>query len=102
MFPIGVAQVVLRGTCSPLLRSSCPIGIPMLVRVGRVLTTLSTGAAAPPSRVLTACVSPQKGFTPLHVAAKYGKVRLAELLLEHDAHPNAAGKVNLKSLLLLG
>lgn len=41
-----------------------------------------------------ACVSPQKGFTPLHVAAKYGKVRVAELLLEHDAHPNAAGKVS--------
>lgn len=29
------------------------------------------------------------------MAAKYGKVRVAELLLEHDAHPNAAGKVSL-------
>lgn len=45
--------------------------------------------------VLTACVSPQKGFTPLHVAAKYGKARVAEVLLERDAHPNAAGKVSL-------
>lgn len=45
--------------------------------------------------VPTACVSPQKGFTPLHVAAKYGKVRVAQLLLEHDAHPDAAGKVSL-------
>lgn len=29
------------------------------------------------------------------MAAKYGKVRVAELLLERDAHPNAAGKVSL-------
>lgn len=43
---------------------------------------------------LTDCVSPQKGFTPLHVAAKYGKARVAEVLLERDAHPNAAGKVS--------
>uniref|UniRef100_A0A8D2NW24 Ankyrin 1 n=1 Tax=Zosterops lateralis melanops TaxID=1220523 RepID=A0A8D2NW24_ZOSLA len=40
------------------------------------------------------CLSPQKGFTPLHVAAKYGKVDVAELLLANDAHPNAAGKVS--------
>lgn len=46
---------------------------------------------------LTACVSPQKGFTPLHVAAKYGKARVAEVLLERDAHPNAAGKVSVPS-----
>lgn len=35
----------------------------------------------------------QKGFTPLHVASKYGKVDVAELLLEKGANPNAAGKV---------
>ena len=51
---------------------------------------------------MTASVSPQKGFTPLHVAAKYGKVRMAELLLEHDAHPNAAGKVSLTSRSIWG
>lgn len=28
------------------------------------------------------------------MAAKYGKVRVAELLLERQAHPNAAGKVS--------
>uniref|UniRef100_A0A8C3EAD3 Ankyrin-1 n=1 Tax=Corvus moneduloides TaxID=1196302 RepID=A0A8C3EAD3_CORMO len=44
------------------------------------------------------CLSPQKGFTPLHVAAKYGKVDVAELLLAHDAHPNAAGKNGLTPL----
>ena len=31
------------------------------------------------------------------MAAKYGKVFMTELLLEHDAHPNAAGKVSLTS-----
>lgn len=51
---------------------------------------------------LTACVSPQKGFTPLHVAAKYGKARVAEVLLERDAHPNAAGKVSMPSPPSLG
>uniref|UniRef100_A0A8C0UHD9 Ankyrin 1 n=1 Tax=Cyanistes caeruleus TaxID=156563 RepID=A0A8C0UHD9_CYACU len=44
------------------------------------------------------CLSPQKGFTPLHVAAKYGKVDVAELLLAHDAHPNASGKNGLTPL----
>ena len=33
------------------------------------------------------------------MAAKYGKVRVAELLLERDAHPNAAGKVSLNPAL---
>ena len=56
---------------------------------------LAPGQTAEAPQVLTACVSPQKGFTPLHVAAKYGKARVAEVLLERDAHPNAAGKVSL-------
>lgn len=47
-------------------------------------------------------LSPQKGFTPLHVAAKYGKVDVAELLLARDAHPNAAGKVSAAPLAVGG
>ncbi|XP_050795783.1 ankyrin-1 isoform X6 [Gopherus flavomarginatus] len=39
-----------------------------------------------------------QGFTPLHVAAKHGKVDVARVLLEHDAHPNAAGKNGLTPL----
>uniref|UniRef100_A0A8C2B6X0 Ankyrin 1, erythrocytic b n=1 Tax=Cyprinus carpio TaxID=7962 RepID=A0A8C2B6X0_CYPCA len=37
-------------------------------------------------------------FTPLHVACKYGKVDVAELLLERGANPNAAGKNGLTPL----
>uniref|UniRef100_A0A452QE96 Uncharacterized protein n=1 Tax=Ursus americanus TaxID=9643 RepID=A0A452QE96_URSAM len=32
-------------------------------------------------------------FTPLHVAAKYGKLEVANLLLQKSASPDAAGKV---------
>lgn len=38
-------------------------------------------------------LSPQKGFTPLHVAAKYGNMEVASLLLQKNASPDAAGKV---------
>jgi len=53
-----------------------------------------TSALLIPVYPVMGCLSPQKGFTPLHVAAKYGKVDVAELLLARDAHPNAAGKVS--------
>lgn len=35
----------------------------------------------------------QKGFTPLHVAAKYGSLDVAKLLLQRHASADAAGKV---------
>lgn len=35
----------------------------------------------------------QKGFTPLHVAAKYGSIDVAQLLLQRKAAPDDAGKV---------
>lgn len=38
----------------------------------------------------------QKGFSPLHVAAKYGKMEVASLLLQKRASPDAAGKVKKK------
>ena len=37
--------------------------------------------------------SPQKGFTPLHVASKYGSLDVAKLLLQRCAPPDSAGKV---------
>lgn len=36
----------------------------------------------------------QKGFTPLHLAAKYGNIQVAKLLLARQAPINAQGKVN--------
>uniref|UniRef100_A0A673G7M4 Ankyrin-3-like n=1 Tax=Sinocyclocheilus rhinocerous TaxID=307959 RepID=A0A673G7M4_9TELE len=44
------------------------------------------------------CLSLQKGFTPLHVAAKYGKIEVAKLLLQKRAPPDAAGKSGLTPL----
>uniref|UniRef100_A0A8C2H9T7 Ankyrin 3 n=1 Tax=Cyprinus carpio TaxID=7962 RepID=A0A8C2H9T7_CYPCA len=44
------------------------------------------------------CLSLQKGFTPLHVAAKYGKIEVANLLLQKEAPPDAAGKSGLTPL----
>ncbi len=44
------------------------------------------------------CLSLQKGFTPLHVAAKYGKIEVAKLLLQKQAPPDAAGKVKVSIL----
>lgn len=36
----------------------------------------------------------QKGFTPLHVAAKYGSLDVAKLLLQRKALTDDAGKVS--------
>ncbi|NXY42128.1 ANK2 protein, partial [Ceuthmochares aereus] len=40
----------------------------------------------------------QKGFTPLHVAAKYGSLEVAKLLLQRRASPDSAGKNGLTPL----
>lgn len=40
----------------------------------------------------------QKGFTPLHICAKYGNTDVARLLLEKDADPDAAAKNGLTPL----
>lgn len=43
----------------------------------------------------------QKGFTPLHVAAKYGSLDVAQLLLQRKALPDDAGKVNQKKIWII-
>jgi len=40
----------------------------------------------------------QKGFTPLHVAAKYGHLRVARLLLKRGSDPNVEGRNGLTPL----
>jgi ankyrin len=40
----------------------------------------------------------QKGFTPLHIAAKYGHMKVARQLLAKDADPNVQGKNGLTPL----
>lgn len=36
----------------------------------------------------------KKGFTPLHLAAKYGRTKIATLLLQRGAPVDAQGKVS--------
>jgi len=40
----------------------------------------------------------QKGFTPLHIAAKYSNVPVSKILLSKGANPNAEGKNGLTPL----
>ena len=40
----------------------------------------------------------QKGFTPLHIAAKYGNVPITNILLQKGANPNVEGKNGLTPL----
>ena len=40
----------------------------------------------------------QKGFTPLHIAAKYGQMKVARLLLQKGANPDIQGKNGLTPL----
>lgn len=54
---------------------------------------LSTAQKSPTHNNQAASVSLQKGFTPLHVASKYGSLDVAKLLLQRRAPPDSAGKV---------
>ena len=40
----------------------------------------------------------QRGFTPLHMAAKFGKLKVAQLLLDKGADANVEGKYKLTPL----
>lgn len=40
----------------------------------------------------------QKGFTPLHIAAKYGNAKVTKLLLQKNGNPNVEGKNGLAPL----
>ena len=51
-----------------------------------------------PNRLMFWYFEWQKGFTPLHIAAKYGNTRIAKILLEKNAEPNVEGKYGLTPL----
>jgi len=44
------------------------------------------------------CVCTQKGFTALHISAKYGMVRVARVIIKKGADVNVAGKNGLTPL----
>ena len=44
------------------------------------------------------CAGEQKGFTALHIAAKYGTVRVVRVMLKHGADVNVVGKNGLSPL----
>lgn len=44
------------------------------------------------------CLTFQKGFTPLHIAAKYGNAKVTKLLLQKHGNPNVEGKNGLAPL----
>ena len=44
------------------------------------------------------CDVKQKGFTPLHIAAKYGNLPISKILLSKGASANAEGKNGLTPL----
>lgn len=43
----------------------------------------------------------KNGFTPLHVAAKYGNMSVAKILLQRDSKLDAQGKVCVNSSILI-
>lgn len=40
----------------------------------------------------------QRGFTPLHVAAKYGNLKVVQMLIRRGTNPNVEGKNGLTPL----
>ena len=49
--------------------------------------------ALPYASLSLSLASLQKGFTPLHLSAKYGNIKVARLLLAREAPVDAQGKV---------
>src|SRR6218665_1206667 len=52
----------------------------------------------PFSKTNSICLFQQKGFTPLHMAAKYGNINVARLLIDRKAPIDAQGKNNVTPL----
>ena len=51
-----------------------------------------------PSDLVVVCASFQRGFTPLHIATKYGHLKVVRLLLAKGIDPNVEGKNCLTAL----
>lgn len=82
----GQEEVMVLKVLSILFTQSNQVILPT-VSVAQVASVLLENSAS-----LTATT--KKGFTPLHLAAKYGNMNVARLLLQKNAPVDAQGKVN--------
>ncbi|KAF6733817.1 Ankyrin-2 [Oryzias melastigma] len=101
----ALVDAMARG--KPILSSCCCNTWPTLMQPPQMATLLSTSLPGkarwrPPAVLLEAGAShslaTKKGFTPLHVAAKYGSLDVAKLLLQRRALLDDAGKNGLTPL----